>query len=135
MKKLYRVEHYKSKEEWLLARTKGFGGSSVSALFGKNKHKTALDIYCSAVNPTEELVACCVIPCVCKIVLGVRWVGYYPFAVFLPKKNAIAQAIAKYVYSCNNARFHLGYVLKRQIFCRYSRFRFGYLYRQIYGRF
>lgn len=55
MGKLYRVEHYKSKDEWLKARTKGFGGSSVSALFGKNKHKTALDIYCSAVNPTEEL--------------------------------------------------------------------------------
>lgn len=53
MKKLYIVEHYhKDKQEWLKHR--GFGGSSVSALFGKNKYKNALDIYCAAMNPTEE---------------------------------------------------------------------------------
>ena len=51
--KKYQVEHYgKDKQEWLKHR--GFGGSSVSALFGKNKYKNALDIYCSAVNPTGE---------------------------------------------------------------------------------
>ena len=51
--KKYQVEHYgKDKQEWLKHR--GFGGSSVSALFGKNKYKNALDIYCASVNPTDE---------------------------------------------------------------------------------
>ena len=53
MKKLYTVEHYKKdKQEWLKHR--GFGGSGVSALFGKNKYKNALDLWCASVNPTEE---------------------------------------------------------------------------------
>lgn len=52
-KPLYKVEHYgKDKQEWLKHR--GFGGSSVSALFGKNKYLNELDIYCSAVNPSDE---------------------------------------------------------------------------------
>ena len=53
MKKLYKLEHYgKDKQGWLAHR--GIGGSSVSALYGKNKYKNALDIYCASVNPTEE---------------------------------------------------------------------------------
>ena len=53
MKKLYKIEHYgKDKQDWLKHR--GYGGSSVSALFGKNKYKNSLDIYCAAINPTEE---------------------------------------------------------------------------------
>ena len=53
MKKLYKVEHYKKdRQDWLKHR--GFGGSSVSALFGKNKYCNSLDIWCSAVNPKEE---------------------------------------------------------------------------------
>lgn len=51
--KKYQVEHYaKDKQDWLKHR--GYGGSSVSALFGKNKYKNVLDIYCASVNPTEE---------------------------------------------------------------------------------
>ena len=53
MKKLYTVEHYgKDRQGWLAHR--GFGGSSVSALFGKNKYQNALDIWCSAMNPSDE---------------------------------------------------------------------------------
>lgn len=53
MEKLYKEERYgKDKQEWLKHR--GFGGSSISALFGKNKYKNSLDIYCASVNPTEE---------------------------------------------------------------------------------
>jgi len=52
MKKLYKVERYANKDDWLSAR--GIGGSSVSALFGKSKYKNALDIYCSAINPSDE---------------------------------------------------------------------------------
>lgn len=53
MKKLYKVERYgKDKQLWISRR--GIGGSSVSALFGKNPYMNALDIYCSAVNPSEE---------------------------------------------------------------------------------
>ena len=54
MKKLYKVEHYgRDKQGWLKQR--GYGGSSVSALFGKNKYKNVLDIYCSAVAPKDEI--------------------------------------------------------------------------------
>lgn len=53
MKKLYKVEHYgKDRQGWLANR--GFGGSSVSAIFGKNPYMNALDIYCSAVNKSDE---------------------------------------------------------------------------------
>lgn len=52
-RKNYVVEHYgNDRQGWLVNR--GFGGSSVSALFGKNKYKNALDIYCSAINPSDE---------------------------------------------------------------------------------
>lgn len=52
MKKLYKIERYKTKDEWLCAR--GIGGSSIASLFGKSKYKNALDIWCSAINPSEE---------------------------------------------------------------------------------
>jgi len=53
MKKLYKVEYYgKDRQEWLKHR--GFGGSSVSAIFGKNPYMNKLDIYCSSVNKSEE---------------------------------------------------------------------------------
>lgn len=52
MKIKYIIEHYEKKETWKSAR--GFGGSSVSALFGNNPYMNKLDIYCSAMNPTEE---------------------------------------------------------------------------------
>lgn len=53
MKRLYKVEYYgKDRQEWLKHR--GFGGSSVSAIFGKNPYMNALDIYCSAVNKNDE---------------------------------------------------------------------------------
>ena len=53
MKKLYKVEHYgKDRQEWL--KNRGFGGSSVSAIFGKNPYMNALDIYCSAFNKNDE---------------------------------------------------------------------------------
>ena len=52
--KEYTIEVYDKddRQTWLAKR--GFGGSSVSALLGKNKYMTAVDIYCSAVNPTEH---------------------------------------------------------------------------------
>lgn len=50
MKKLYTVENYSRRDEWL--RNRGaFGGSTASALFGANPYMTALDVYCAAVNP------------------------------------------------------------------------------------
>ena len=54
MKKLYKIEHYgKDRQGWLSNR--GFGGSSISALFGKSKYQNALDIFCSAIAPKEEI--------------------------------------------------------------------------------
>lgn len=54
MDKNYTIEIYEKddRQTWLSKR--GFGGSSVSALLGKNKYQTALDIYCSAVNPSDH---------------------------------------------------------------------------------
>lgn len=52
MKIKYIIEHYENKGTWKSAR--GFGGSSVSALFDNNPYMNKLDIYCSAINPTEE---------------------------------------------------------------------------------
>jgi len=53
-KKNYTIEKYEKddRQTWLAKR--GFGGSSVSALLGKNKYQTKLDIYCSATNPSEH---------------------------------------------------------------------------------
>lgn len=53
-KKLYTDEHYgNDRKGWL--KNRGFGGSSISALFGNSPYMNALDIYCSAVNPQEEI--------------------------------------------------------------------------------
>lgn len=53
MKKLYKIENYgKDRQEWL--KNRGFGGSSISALFGKSKYMNALDIFCSAINPIVD---------------------------------------------------------------------------------
>ena len=54
MKKLYTKIKYHSESEWLANRQGGFGGSSVSALFGINPYLTALDIYCSATSPKSQ---------------------------------------------------------------------------------
>ena len=53
MKRAYKVERYgKDRQEWL--KNRGFGGSSVSAIFGKNPYMNALDIYCSAFAKKDE---------------------------------------------------------------------------------
>lgn len=52
MKKLYKTERYSDKETWRCSRS--IGGSGVSALFGKNKYKNALDLWCSALNAKDE---------------------------------------------------------------------------------
>ena len=53
MKKLYKVESYgRNRQEWL--KNRGFGGSSISALFGKSKYMNSLDIFCSAINPIVD---------------------------------------------------------------------------------
>ena len=54
MKKNYTIEKYSKDDRQTWLANRGFGGSSVSALLGKNKYQTALDIYCSAVNPSEH---------------------------------------------------------------------------------
>lgn len=54
MKLNYTIEKYKDRATWLKERQKSFGGSSVSALLGKNRYLTAIDLYCSSVNPSEE---------------------------------------------------------------------------------
>lgn len=52
MKLNYTIEKYNrdDRQGWLI--TRGFGGSSVSAILGKNKYMSALDLYCSAINPS-----------------------------------------------------------------------------------
>ena len=52
MAKSYEVLKFKTKEEWLKARS--IGGSSVSALFDLNPYLSKLDIYCSAVNKKKD---------------------------------------------------------------------------------
>lgn len=47
MKKLYKRETFKSKEEWL--NNRGFGGSSASAILGCNPYITIIDLYKSIV--------------------------------------------------------------------------------------
>jgi len=53
MKKLYKIENYGSNRE-LWKSKRGFGGSSISALFGKSKYMNALDIFCSAIAPKTD---------------------------------------------------------------------------------
>ncbi len=48
-KKHYRKVKFKNRIDWLKWRK--FGGSSASALFNANPYQTALDVYCSAINP------------------------------------------------------------------------------------
>ncbi len=43
MKKMYKREIYPTKEEWL--NNRGFGGSSASAILGKNPYMTIVDLY------------------------------------------------------------------------------------------
>lgn len=50
MNKLYTIETYDNRVEWLKNRG-AFGGSSASAIFGANPYMSALDVYCSAINP------------------------------------------------------------------------------------
>ena len=49
MRKKYKVEHFKSREEWLSNR--GLGGSSASAIVGFNPWMNALELYNAIVNP------------------------------------------------------------------------------------
>ena len=49
MERLYTRETYKSKEEWLKSR--GLGGSSASAILGKNPNMTIIELYKAIVMP------------------------------------------------------------------------------------
>ena len=52
MKKLYRKEKFKTREDWL--RNRGLGGSSASAIFNVNQYQTKLDVYCALVSKPNE---------------------------------------------------------------------------------
>lgn len=53
MRTNFKIEHYgRDKKKWL--KNRGYGGSSISALFGCNPYMTMLDIYCSAVNKNNQ---------------------------------------------------------------------------------
>lgn len=52
VKKLYKKETFNSKEEWLKKR--GFGGSTASAILGKNPYMTALELYRAIVMPNKN---------------------------------------------------------------------------------
>ena len=52
MAKQYVKETFKSKAEWLKAR--GFGGSSASAILGKNPYMSALELYRAIVMPNKH---------------------------------------------------------------------------------
>lgn len=52
MRKNYVKETYGSREEWLKAR--GFGGSSASAILGKNPYMSALELYKACVHPNPD---------------------------------------------------------------------------------
>lgn len=52
VKKLYKKETFKTKEEWLNAR--GLGGSSASAILGKNPYMSILDLYSSIVLSNKK---------------------------------------------------------------------------------
>jgi putative phage-type endonuclease len=51
--KKYKRERFNTREEWLKSR--GFGGSSASAILGKNPYMTALDLYRAIVQPKKSL--------------------------------------------------------------------------------
>lgn len=48
MTKIFTIEKYKTKEEWLSNR--GFGGTSASAIMGKNPYMSKIELYDSIVN-------------------------------------------------------------------------------------
>ena len=50
--KLYKKEIYKTKNDWLNSR--GFGGSSASAILGKNPYMSSLDLYKAIVLKTSN---------------------------------------------------------------------------------
>lgn len=50
--KNYTKETFKGREEWLKAR--GFGGSSASAILGKNPYMTTLELYKAIVMPSKH---------------------------------------------------------------------------------
>ena len=50
----YTIETFKSREEWLNAR--GLGGSSASAILGKNPHMSALELYKAIVMPNKHKI-------------------------------------------------------------------------------
>ena len=52
MAKNYTRETFRTREEWL--RGRGFGGSSASAIIGKNPYMSKLELYKACVNPGEE---------------------------------------------------------------------------------
>lgn len=51
-KRNYARETFESRGEWLKAR--GFGGSSASAIIGKNPYMSRLELYKACVNPSDE---------------------------------------------------------------------------------
>ena len=55
MKKLYKKETFKSEQDWLDARA--FGGSSASAILGKNPYMSKLELYKAIINPKSKKVA------------------------------------------------------------------------------
>ncbi len=52
MVKNYTVEKFKSREEWLNSR--GLGGSSASAILGKNPYMTSLELFRAIVYPNKN---------------------------------------------------------------------------------
>lgn len=52
MARRYARETFGSRGEWLRAR--GFGGSSASAIIGKNPYMSKLELYKACVNPSDE---------------------------------------------------------------------------------
>lgn len=55
MKLNYNFEYYNNTKDWLKSRIGSFGGSSVSALLRCNPYTDPIDIYCSALNPSDEI--------------------------------------------------------------------------------
>lgn len=53
MEKDFELERYKDFKEWYQHR--GFGGSTMSALFDKNPYQSKLDVYASIVNAKEDV--------------------------------------------------------------------------------
>ena len=54
-KKLYRKETFSSEQDWLDARA--FGGSSASAILGKNPYMSKLELYKAIINPKVKKVS------------------------------------------------------------------------------